>query len=204
VASYREAFFDRDQSGYEALVSPGIATADDPSERFVTEHFAREGAETGVDRALRLDTTVMLVDDPVKRVDNMTMAWGLEGRVPFLDHELVELAATCPPGLKTAQQGKGVLKQAARRVIPADVIDRPKGYFPVPALKYLRGPYLDLVREALYAPAAKERGLFRGSAVELLLAAADSGDETALLTPLRGNKLWQLALLELWLQSQGL
>lgn len=39
----------------------------------------------------------MLVDDPVKRVDNMTMAWGLEGRVPFLDHELVELAATCPP-----------------------------------------------------------------------------------------------------------
>ena len=47
-----------------------------------------------VDKALRLDSTVMLVDDPVKRVDNMTMAWGLEGRVPFLDHELVELAAT--------------------------------------------------------------------------------------------------------------
>ena len=46
-----------------------------------------------VDQALRLDTTVMLVDDPVKRVDNMTMAFGLEARVPFLDHELVELAA---------------------------------------------------------------------------------------------------------------
>ena len=78
------------------------------------------GAETGIDRALRLDTTVMLVDDPVKRVDNMTMAWGLEGRVPFLDHELVELAATCPPELKIAHEGKGVLKQAARQVIPAD------------------------------------------------------------------------------------
>ena len=74
---------------------------------FVAEHFARDGAETGVDRALRLDTTVMLVDDPVKRVDNMTMAWGLEGRVPFLDHELVELAATCPPELKTAQRRQG-------------------------------------------------------------------------------------------------
>ena len=199
VATYRKAFFDRDQSSYEAIVTPGFATAADPSERFVTEHFARDGAGTGVDRALRLDTTVMLVDDPVKRVDNMTMAWGLEGRVPFLDHELVELAATCPPELKTAQQGKGVLKQAARQVIPADVIDRPKGYFPVPALTHLEGPYLDLVRDALYAPAAKERGLFRPEAVDRLLA-----DPNGRLTPLRGNELWQLALLELWLQRHGI
>jgi len=199
VASYRKAFFDRSQSAYEALVSPALATDGDPSERFVTEHFANAGAATGVDRALRLDTTVMLVDDPVKRVDNMTMAWGLEGRVPFLDHELVELAATCPPELKTAHQGKGVLKQAARRVIPADVIDRPKGYFPVPALTHLEGPYLDLVRDALYAPAAKERGLFRPEAVERLLA-----DPNGRLTPLRGNELWQIALLELWLQKHAI
>ena len=81
----------------------------------------------------------MLVDDPVKRVDNMTMAWGLEGRVPFLDHDLVELAAPCPPELKIAHGGKGVLKEAARRVIPSEVIDRPKGYFPVPALTHLEG-----------------------------------------------------------------
>jgi asparagine synthase (glutamine-hydrolysing) len=199
VASYRKAFFDRDQSAYKALVSPALAAADDPSERFVTEHFAHAGAATGIDRALRLDTTVMLVDDPVKRVDNMTMAWGLEGRVPFLDHELVELAATCPPGLKTAHEGKGVLKEAARKVIPADVIDRPKGYFPVPALTHLEGPYLDLVRDALYAPAAKERGLFRPEAVDRLLA-----DPNGRLTPLRGNELWQIALLELWLQKHGI
>ena len=199
VASYRAAFFDRDQSAYAKLVSRAVATEDDPSERFVAEHFARLGAATGVDRALRLDTTVMLVDDPVKRVDNMTMAWGLEGRVPFLDHDLVELAATCPPQYKTAHDGKGVLKQAARRVIPADVIDRPKGYFPVPALTHLEGPYLDLVRDALYAPEAKERGLFRPEAVEQLLA-----DPNGRLTPLRGNELWQIALLELWLQKHGI
>ena len=199
VASYRAAFFDRDQSAYAKLVSAAVATEDDPSERFVAEHFARLGAATGVDRALRLDTTVMLVDDPVKRVDNMTMAWGLEGRVPFLDHDLVELAATCPPQYKTAHEGKGVLKQAARRVIPADVIDRPKGYFPVPALTHLEGPYLDLVRDALYAPEAKERGLFRPDAVEQLLA-----DPNGRLTPLRGNELWQIALLELWLQKHGI
>jgi asparagine synthase (glutamine-hydrolysing) len=199
VASYRQAFFDRDPAGYQAIVAPAYLVDGDPSEQFVTEHFANPGAATGVDRALRLDTTVMLVDDPVKRVDNMTMAWGLEGRVPFLDHELVELAATCPPELKTAHDGKGVLKQAARKVIPADVIDRPKGYFPVPALTHLEGPYLDLVRDALYSPAAKERGLFRPEAVDRLLA-----DPNGRLTPLRGNELWQIALLELWLQRHGI
>jgi asparagine synthase (glutamine-hydrolysing) len=198
VAQYRAAFFDRDAAGVKTLVGPGYLAQGDPSERFVAEHFARAGAETGIDRALRLDTTVMLVDDPVKRVDNMTMAWGLEGRVPFLDHELVELAATCPAELKIAQGGKGVLKEAARRVIPSEVIDRPKGYFPVPALTHLEGPYLDLVRDALYAPVAKERGLFDTEAVDALLA-----DPNGKLTPLRGNELWQIALLELWLQRHG-
>ncbi|MCV7442637.1 N-acetylglutaminylglutamine amidotransferase [Mycobacterium paraense] len=198
VAEYRGAFFDRDALGVRDLLGPAYFAEGDPSERFVSEHFARAGAETGIDRALRLDTTVMLVDDPVKRVDNMTMAWGLEGRVPFLDHELVELAATCPPELKIAHEGKGVLKQAARRVIPSEVIDRPKGYFPVPALTHLEGPYLELVRDALYAPVAKERGLFNAEAVDALLA-----DPNGKLTPLRGNELWQIALLELWLQRHG-
>jgi asparagine synthase (glutamine-hydrolysing) len=198
VAEYRAAFFDRDTDGVAALLAAGIAAPNDPSERFVSEHFAQAGAETGIDRALRLDSMVMLVDDPVKRVDNMTMAWGLEGRVPFLDHDLVELAATCPPELKVAHGGKGVLKEAARRVIPAEVIDRPKGYFPVPALTHLEGPYLDMVRDALYAPVAKERGLFDTGAVDALLA-----DPNGRLTPLRGNELWQIALLELWLQRHG-
>ncbi|MDM4141938.1 MULTISPECIES: N-acetylglutaminylglutamine amidotransferase [Mycobacterium] len=198
VAQYRGAFFDRDAAGVQALVGSGIVAPGDPSLRFVTEHFAQAGAETGIDRALRLDTTVMLIDDPVKRVDNMTMAWGLEGRVPFLDHELVELAATCPPELKVAHEGKGVLKQAARRVIPSEVIDRPKGYFPVPALTHLEGPYLEMVRDALYAPTAKERGLFNTDAVDALLA-----NPNGKLTPLRGNELWQIALLELWLQRHG-
>lgn len=119
--------------------------------------------------------------------------------MPFLDHELVELAATCPPELKTAQGGKGVLKEAARRVVPHEVIDRPKGYFPVPALTHLQGPYLEMVREALHAPAAKERGLFRAEAVDRLLAAPNDQ-----LTPLGGNQLWQLGLLELWLQSHDI
>ena len=199
VAAYRRAFFDRSHAQMAELVSPDWLAAADVSGRFVTDHFAAAGADTATDRALRLDTTVMLVDDPVKRVDTMTMAWGLEARVPFLDHELVELAASCPPELKTAQDGKGVLKEAARRVIPHEVIDRPKGYFPVPALTHLQGPYLDMVRDAVTGSAARDRGLFRPEAIDALLA-----DPNGELTPLRGNKLWQVALLELWLQSHGI
>jgi asparagine synthase (glutamine-hydrolysing) len=202
VETYAAAFFDRSHDELAKVVAPEFRTAGDESLDMVRRHFSAPGAQTPVDRALRLDTTVMLVDDPVKRVDNMTMAWGLEARVPFLDHELVELAASCPPELKLALGGKGVLKEAARLVIPETVIDRPKGYFPVPALTYLQGPYLDLVREALHAPAAKERGLFEYSYVERLIAKAEHNDEE--LTPLRGNKLWQLGVLELWLQSHDI
>ncbi|MEJ7844452.1 MAG: N-acetylglutaminylglutamine amidotransferase [Acidimicrobiales bacterium] len=198
-AAYRAAFFDRDHAGVAALVAPEHLADHDAAGAFLDAHFGAAGAGGGVDRALRLDTTVMLVDDPVKRVDNMTMAWGLEARVPFLDHELVELAATCPPELKLAQDGKGVLKEAARRVIPHEVIDRPKGYFPVPALKHLEGPFLAHVRDALHAPEARARGLFRPDAVAALLGAPNDD-----LTPLRGNRLWQLGLLELWLQRHGI
>lgn len=194
LASYRQAFFDRDHDALNTLLQPEWRLDADIAGDYVHRHFASPGAATATDRALRLDTTVMLVDDPVKRVDNMTMAWGLEGRVPFLDHELVELAATCPPHLKTAYEGKGVLKEAARKVIPHEVIDRPKGYFPVPALKHLSGPYLDLVRDALHSEGAKTRGLFNPAEVDRLLA-----DPNGYHTPLRGNPLWQLGLLELWL-----
>ncbi|MEN4479352.1 N-acetylglutaminylglutamine amidotransferase [Mycolicibacterium cosmeticum] len=194
LARYRAAFFDRDHAAVNALLAPQWRLDADIAGDFVRDRFAAPGAATATDRALRLDTTVMLVDDPVKRVDNMTMAWGLEGRVPFLDHELVELAATCPPRLKTAHDGKGVLKEAARQVIPSEVIDRPKGYFPVPALKHLAGPYLDLVRDALHSDAARARGLFAADSVERLFA-----DPNGNLTPLRGNPLWQIGLLEMWL-----
>ncbi|MFP4235502.1 MAG: N-acetylglutaminylglutamine amidotransferase [Nitriliruptoraceae bacterium] len=196
VDAYQAAFFDRPHAHMAEVVRPEHRVGEDVSRAFVAQHLARDGAETATDMALRLDSQIMLVDDPVKRVDNMTMAAGLEARVPFLDHEVLEVAARVPPELKLAQEGKGVLKEAARRVIPAAVIDRPKGYFPVPALTHLQGPYLDLVRDALHAPEARERGLFEEDYVAHLLAAPN-----AELTPLRGNQLWQLALLELWLQS---
>ncbi|MEZ5582247.1 MAG: asparagine synthase-related protein [Candidatus Competibacteraceae bacterium] len=196
--SYRQAFFDRDFAEYQQVVQARLVEADHAG-AFVQNHFAQPGANDPVDKALRLDTTVMLVDDPVKRVDNMTMAWGLEARVPFLDHELVQFAARMPSGLKVANEGKYILKETARAVIPSAVIDRPKGYFPVPALKYLQGSVLDYVRDALLNPQAQQRGLFQQDYVNHLL-----DDPESHITPLRGSKLWQLGLLEIWLQAQGL
>lgn len=198
VSDYARLFFDRDHATLARQLSPDWMAETDASRDLVAAHLMAEGADTPVDRALRLDSQVMLVDDPVKRVDNMTMAWGLEARVPFLDHELAELAATIPPEFKLAQGGKGVLKEAARLVVPHEVIDRPKGYFPVPQLKYISGPYLDMVRDVLGSQAARERGLFRRDYLDTLLA-----DPVSHITPLRGSELWQVALLEMWLQSHG-
>jgi asparagine synthase (glutamine-hydrolysing) len=199
VDAYAREFFDRPHADLARQLSPEWLIDADVSREFVAESFGRPGATTAVDAALRLDSQVMLVDDPVKRVDNMTMAWGLEARVPFLDHELVELAAACPPELKLAQGGKGVLKDAARGAVPDEVIDRTKGYFPVPAIRHLEGPMLERVREALYAPSARARGLFRKEYVDALMA-----DPNTPRTTLGANQLWQLALLEMWLQDRGI
>jgi len=193
VNNYAELFLDISQPEYiRAVQSPYIF--ENYSIDFLHDHFTIEGANTTIDRALRLDSTVMLTDDPLKRVDNMTMAWGLEARVPFLDHEVVELAARIPADQKVAHGGKHVLKEAARQVIPDAVIDRPKGYFPVPALKYLRGEFLDYVKEILHDPTTRRRNLFKPEYVQTLLQNPEDH-----ITPLRGSKLWQIALLEQWL-----
>ncbi len=197
VDTYASLFFDRDHAAVATVVSPDYQV-NDVSRAFVADYFERSGATTPVERALRIDTHVMLVEDPVKRVDNTTMAWGLEARVPFLDHELVELATALPSELLMAGGGKGILKNLARDVLPHEVIDRPKGYFPVPPLIHLEGPYVDLLGDALRSPAARHRGLFRPEQVDHLL------DHPNELTTLRYNKLWELGLLELWLQAHDL
>lgn len=196
-ATYRNAFFDRSHAEYRDTVMPAWQTGDLAGE-FVREHFARPGADDPVDKALRLDSTVMLVDDPVKRVDNMTMAWGLEARVPFLDYRVAELSARIPSRFKLGDGGKQVLKEVARQVIPHAVIDRPKGYFPVPGLKHLQGRTRDWVRELLLE-GGNDRGLFNRASLERLLAHPKED-----LTPLRGSRLWQLAALNLWLNEQGI
>ncbi|GAB4399089.1 MAG: N-acetylglutaminylglutamine amidotransferase [Rhodoferax sp.] len=189
-------YFDRDHAEYQRMIAPEFQVGDVTS-AYIADALDQPGADEFLDQVWRLDATTLIVDDPVKRVDNMPMAWGLEVRVPFLDHELVELAAQMPVALKLREGGKFPLKAIARGLIPDAVIDRPKGYFPVPTLKYVRGPFLALMRDLLESNACRNRGLYQRDYVQALLAAPEA---PGAFTRINGSKLWHLALLEWWLQ----
>jgi len=195
LATFSEAFVDHTHDELAEILTPAWLPSTNVSHGLLADALRAPGAETAVDALLRLETQLFMADDPVKRVNNMSAIAGLEAAVPFLDHELVELVVACPVELKTAQGGKGILKDIGRKLLPVEVIDRPKGYFPVPALRHLQDPILTEIREALHAPEARERGLFRSEYVDNLLA--NPNDHYV---PTGGNTLWKLGLLELWLQ----
>jgi len=192
---FSQHYFDRDHDEFLDMVQPAYHGPDYTS-GLVENLLARPGADTFLDKVMRMDVTTLIVDDPVKRVDNMTMAWGLEARVPFLDHELVELAAQMPPELKMKNGGKHPLKSIARGLLPDAVIDRPKGYFPVPALKYVRGEFLEFMKSVLLSDASRRRGVYQASYLDKLLKEPEK-----YLTRIQGNKLWHMALMEFWLQQ---
>jgi asparagine synthase (glutamine-hydrolysing) len=217
VRRFARFYFDREHDEYLGMVMPEFQ-GEDHTARTVRSFLETPLADEYIDAVLRMDTTMLITDDPVKRVDNMTMAWGLEARVPFLDHELVELAASMPPAMKlggnadevrmsfngdgTAKalaggHGKHVLKTIARGRIPDSVIDRPKGYFPVPSLKYVRGEFLGFMRDILYSDTCMTRGIFDRNYIDQLMQAPEQN-----LTRIKGSKLWHLAVFELWLQEQ--
>ena len=118
---YARVYFDRDHAEMGEALGPSLLNGD-YSRDFIDEFFRSCASASPIDKTLQLDTEIMLVDDPVKRVDNMAMAFGLETRVPFLDHEVVELAARIPAELKVRDGGKSILKEAARGLVPDEVI----------------------------------------------------------------------------------
>lgn len=195
IDRFRNHYFDRDHDEYLRMATKPYQGVDHAG-LYVSSQLEDSLSDDFLDAVLKFDSTTLVVDDPVKRVDNMTMSWGLEARVPFLDHELVELAARCPAEIKMKSGGKHLLKEVARGIVPDSVIDRPKGYFPVPALKYVRGDFLEFMSDILHSQACRERGLFQRPYVETLLAAPEKH-----LTRIQGSKLWHLALLEYWLQQ---
>lgn len=195
---FQAAFHDRDHDEVNAILTPEFHSGSDVSRAFMESHLEASGAETACDAIMRFDTHSLMVDDPVKRVDSMTVPAGLEARVPFLDTDLVELAAACPPELKTQQDGKGILKDIGRRFLPHEVVDRTKGYFPVPGLRELRGEVLDSVRDVMTSDAARQRHMFHPEVVDNLLA-----DPNGTADQRGGNVLWSIAVLEMWLQEHA-
>lgn len=198
VDEYKKLYFDWSHEDLKRLFPEHYLDVDYSSD-FVERFIEGTRPSAAINSVLALDTKIMMVDDPVKRVDNMTMAFGLEARVPFLDHELVELAARIPARLKVNCGGKYILKEVARKYLSAEIIDRPKGYFPVPALRYIRGPFLEFVQEIFSRTAAVNRGLYRQEMVQKMLKSPE-----AEMSPKGHSRLWQAALLEGWLQAHGI
>ena len=193
--AYLRIAFHRDHADYLKAAHPRLA-GDNYSGRLMAKLLEASGAKGALEQVLHYETTVQLSADPLQRIDNMAMAWGVETRVPFLDHELVETVARIPSRLKLGEGGKYILKQAARAILPAEIIDRPKDYFPVPTLQNIRGSCLAFVRDVLTQPRARQRCLFRQDYIDGLLAAPAERRDS--------RRLWEAALLEYWLQVHGL
>ncbi len=140
----------------------------------------------------RADLQTFVVELLMKQ-DQMSMAASIESRVPFLDHALVEHVAAMPGrfrlhGLRT----KAVLRDAARGLVPGEILRRRKMGFPVPVGRWLRGPSWPLVEELVLGQRALGRGLFEPAALRRLAGEHRSGAAR------HGERLWLLANLELW------
>lgn len=128
----------------------GNGSSSEAWDNLFLSHFKTVADATPLDRMLYVDTKIWLPDDLLLKADKMTMANGIELRVPFLDHKLVEFAATLPPDLKLKQgRGKFLLRAAMDGVVPEAIMRRPKKGFPVPTSSWLRCQLKDFTRSAL-------------------------------------------------------
>jgi len=145
-------------------------------------------------RLLYSDIKTYLVELCMKQ-DNMSMAASIESRVPFLDHVLVEFAASIPSKYKTrGLGGKCILKAGVDDLLPPSIIHRRKMGFPTPFRGWLAGPQLETVQGLLLEPRSLERGLFRPEVVRGLLSDHRSGKTD------HSERIWRLLNLELWLR----
>lgn len=160
-----------------------------PVQRALTE------APTSEQLAQKLyaDIRTTLVSEMLTKADRMTMAHGLEARVPFLDHKLVEWAFTVPGRHKlAAREGKLLIKKAMEAHLPHEILYRRKQGFNVPMPLWMRGGMKDYVRDILSPERTTRRGLLDPRAVTNLLDRHFSGQEQA------ANKIYALLMLELW------
>ena len=194
VERFSKHYVDRPHHEFLQTVMP-FYQGEDHTNKWLTKEFSKPGADSFIDKVFRTDMTRLIVDDPVKRVDNMTMAWGLEARVPFMDTDLVEWALQIPPSLKMREEGKYPLKKIARQLLPSSVIDRKKGYFPMPALKYVQGDFLEFMSDILSSSSCINRGIFDQKYINKVI-----NSPRDYMTSLNGSRLWHLALLEYWMQ----
>ncbi len=187
------AFFQPDEKA--ALYSAGVrqALAGASAEATLGAHFARFAALPAHSRMMRFDFETYLPEDVLTKVDRMSMAHSIESRVPLLDNEVIDFAATIPAALKIAGgRRKHILKEAARELLPSGILDRRKQGFGVPLGTWFRGGLTDVFADVLRAPVTRQRGYFEPAFVDRLVAEHLSAKRDHTL------RLWQLLVFELW------
>ncbi|MSQ98847.1 MAG: asparagine synthase (glutamine-hydrolyzing) [Xanthomonadales bacterium] len=174
--------------GFRAAMSDAAAGA--PMLEFLAE---MPSSVEPLDRMLALEQRFFLADHNLIYTDKMSMAAGVEVRVPFLDMDLVEFAQRIPLRFKQrGQEGKWVLKKAMEPYLPKEVIYRPKTGFGAPLRRWMRFELRELLGDLLSVESLKRRGLFEPAAVQRLITANDSGKADASYT------LLSLLCIEIW------
>ncbi len=168
----------------------GVSTSD-----LFAHYLAQTDATTPLNRMLYVDTKLWLPDYLLLRGDKLSMATSLEARIPILDHELVEFAASLPPHLKLNNlTRKYLLKKVSQSLVPPEIINRKKEGFPIPIFQWLRREARPLLRDLLTPATIRKRGLFDPDYIEKMLKQFEAGIGDY------GHLLWGLVSLELWHQ----
>jgi asparagine synthase (glutamine-hydrolysing) len=148
-------------------------------------------------QAMYLDTITYLPNDLLVKLDRATMAAGLEGRLPYLDHRVVEFAWRLPQAMKVRQyEGKWILRQVLDRYVPRHLVDKPKMGFGVPLDSWLRGPMRDWAEALLGVRRLQEEGFFNAEAVR------QKWNDHVLGRGVWQYHLWDILMFQLWLENQ--
>lgn len=159
----------------------------------MTPQFETPRKASQLSRMLYADIKTTLTAEMLTKVDRMTMAHGLEARVPFLDHRLVEWAFTLPDSLRIQDNtGKRVVKRAMEPLLPHGLLYRPKHGFNVPFAFWIRNELREWITDILSPAAICKQGIFNPAYVNKLLR--DHMSETAD----NSNRLIMLVMFELW------
>ncbi len=163
------------------------------------DQFDTPEANSDLRRILYFDQTSWLPDNLLERGDSMTMAASLEARMPFLDHELAAMTSALPDAFRVrGRDTKWILRQAARRFLPAAIIDRPKVGFRVPVNEWFRGEMKDYLHDHLTGPDSRTAGYYRCDVLHKVLAEHAAGRHN------HEKLLWCLLNLEIWKREYGL
>jgi len=165
----------------------------------LTDAFRMATSADDLNRMLSIDADTQLPDDLLLLTDKMSMAVSLECRVPLLDHELVELAARIPAGVKVrGGRLKHLLKASLKGVLPENILSRKKRGFGTPMGAWLKGDLAPLVRSLLSEESVRVRGLFRYPEIARLIAAHEANrlDGTDQLLALLNLEIWARIFLD--------